>query len=131
MKLVEFTVAVESDCGLELVGVIWKKGGERTLESVADLVVRVPELGRCVAVEVGSIEENTWEDLRGVIMGERPARISRWYCRIVGYYSRVSNWNRSKVAELVDRQKGDYGVPAADDLGAAWVRAGSVPRSAP
>jgi ribonucleoside-triphosphate reductase len=30
--------------------------------------------------------------------------------RIVGYYSRISNWNKSKVGELNDRHKGDYGV---------------------
>ena len=28
--------------------------------------------------------------------------------RIVGYFSRVNNWNPSKLAELEDRQKGDY-----------------------
>lgn len=30
--------------------------------------------------------------------------------RIVGYYSKVHNWNRSKIGELRDRQKGDYGT---------------------
>lgn len=30
--------------------------------------------------------------------------------RIVGYYSRVQNWNKSKVGELRDRQKGQYGT---------------------
>lgn len=30
--------------------------------------------------------------------------------RIVGYYSRVTNWNRSKIGELRDRHKGNYGV---------------------
>ncbi|NOX97964.1 MAG: anaerobic ribonucleoside-triphosphate reductase [Nitrospirae bacterium] len=30
--------------------------------------------------------------------------------RIVGYFSRVSNWNRSKVGELNDRHKGDYTI---------------------
>ena len=30
--------------------------------------------------------------------------------RIVGYYSRVSNWNASKLGELKDRQKGRYVV---------------------
>lgn len=30
--------------------------------------------------------------------------------RIVGYYSRVSNWNKSKLGELKDRHKGSYGV---------------------
>lgn len=30
--------------------------------------------------------------------------------RIVGYYSRISNWNKSKIGELQDRHKGNYGV---------------------
>lgn len=30
--------------------------------------------------------------------------------RIVGYYSRISNWNKSKVGELADRHNGDYSV---------------------
>lgn len=28
--------------------------------------------------------------------------------RVVGYYSRVDNWNLSKIGELKDRQRGDY-----------------------
>lgn len=30
--------------------------------------------------------------------------------RIVGYYSRINNWNLSKRSELVDRHKGAYSV---------------------
>ncbi len=30
--------------------------------------------------------------------------------RIVGYYSRTSNWNKSKLGELKDRHRGDYSV---------------------
>jgi hypothetical protein len=30
--------------------------------------------------------------------------------RIVGYYSRVQNWNKSKIGELRDRQEGRYGT---------------------
>lgn len=30
--------------------------------------------------------------------------------RVVGYYSRVNNWNRSKLAELQDRQRGNYSL---------------------
>jgi anaerobic ribonucleoside-triphosphate reductase len=30
--------------------------------------------------------------------------------RIVGYFSRVDNWNKSKLGELADRHKGDYAV---------------------
>lgn len=30
--------------------------------------------------------------------------------RVVGYYSVIDNWNKGKVAELKDRQKGNYDV---------------------
>lgn len=33
--------------------------------------------------------------------------------RVVGYYSRVENWNKSKVGELKDRHRGNYGLPVA------------------
>jgi hypothetical protein len=29
---------------------------------------------------------------------------------VVGYYSRINNWNKSKSAEFKDRQKGDYAI---------------------
>ncbi|MEA3513893.1 MAG: anaerobic ribonucleoside-triphosphate reductase [Nanoarchaeota archaeon] len=28
--------------------------------------------------------------------------------RVVGYFSRIDNWNTGKKAELKDRQKGNY-----------------------
>jgi ribonucleoside-triphosphate reductase len=30
--------------------------------------------------------------------------------RIVGYYSRINNWNKSKLGELKDRHRGNYGL---------------------
>ncbi len=30
--------------------------------------------------------------------------------RVVGYFSRIENWNSSKRAEFKDRQKGDYHI---------------------
>jgi hypothetical protein len=30
--------------------------------------------------------------------------------RVVGYYSKINNWNTSKKAEFKDRQKGNYCV---------------------
>ena len=30
--------------------------------------------------------------------------------RIVGYYSRINNWNKSKIGELADRHKGNYSL---------------------
>jgi len=32
--------------------------------------------------------------------------------RVVGYYSVIDNWNKGKIGELKDRQKGKYDVPS-------------------
>ncbi|MBN1923878.1 MAG: hypothetical protein JW791_03915 [Nanoarchaeota archaeon] len=32
--------------------------------------------------------------------------------RVVGYFSKINDWNKSKSAEFKDRQKGNYKVPA-------------------
>ena len=33
--------------------------------------------------------------------------------RIVGYFSRIANWNKSKLGELKDRERGNYSVTGA------------------
>ncbi|MGR3177657.1 MAG: hypothetical protein ACUZ8E_06335 [Candidatus Anammoxibacter sp.] len=45
-----------------------------------------------------------------VIKGERSSIILNGVTRIVGYFSRVNNWNRSKIGELRDRRIGEYSV---------------------
>lgn len=45
-----------------------------------------------------------------IIQGERSPIILSGITRIVGYFSRVNNWNRSKIGELRDRRRGTYGV---------------------
>jgi len=45
-----------------------------------------------------------------VIESRRPSIVLRGVTRIVGYYSSVQNWNRSKVGELRDRAGGSYGL---------------------
>ncbi len=69
------------------------------------------ETGIKHAVSVPSILDHTWEELEGVLTGKREPRVMIHLTRIVGYYSRVQNWNRSKLAELKDRQAGQYSAP--------------------
>jgi len=52
-----------------------------------------------------------WDELEPVLLGRRLPQPLHFMARIVGYYSRVDQWNRSKLAELADRHKGNYGVP--------------------
>ena len=37
--------------------------------------------------------------------------------RIVGYFSRISNWNKSKLGELKDRHRGNYSLKVPSDPG--------------
>ncbi len=48
--------------------------------------------------------------------------------RIVGYFSRVDNWNKSKHGELKDRRKGNYSVITAPVAGRAGVPRGILAR---
>ena len=63
------------------------------------------------ALTIRTVLENTWEELEAVLLGKRTPKVMIHLTRIVGYYSRVQNWNRSKLAELKDRRRGQYAPP--------------------
>lgn len=50
------------------------------------------------------IESQDWNTLRKAIPSVYHVT------RIVGYLSRIENWNKSKLSELRDRGKGNYGI---------------------
>ncbi len=69
--------------------------------------VRSERLGTKAHFTSEAIENNDWPKLkRGVVQGKDLSHITR----VVGYYSKIENWNRSKVGELKDRHKGEYTV---------------------
>jgi hypothetical protein len=45
-----------------------------------------------------------------VIANERKGVVCEGVTRIVGYYSRINNWNKSKIGELRDRTQRHYGL---------------------
>jgi hypothetical protein len=63
---------------------------------------------RYVAIHAEDILVRKWSEIEDVLLGRRSPRILTFLARIVGYYSQVQNWNRSKLAELRDRHRGDY-----------------------
>ncbi len=73
---------------------------------------RIRDKGHEVTQELPGTEvsNQSWEDLELVLLGHRPAMIMRGITRVVGYYAQVRNFNKSKVAELADRGRGNYGV---------------------
>jgi hypothetical protein len=65
------------------------------------------------AVTIAALNDHSWSELEAVLTSQRSPRIMTHITRIVGYYSQLQNWNASKLAELRDRQNGNYGVPEA------------------
>ncbi|MHC4248866.1 MAG: hypothetical protein ACYS9X_07035 [Planctomycetota bacterium] len=102
----DFYEKVTSRDGMEWLGV---REGRSPGEDEA--LVRHTKTGVKHAVAVSSILEHSWQELEAVLTGRREARVMIHLTRIVGYYSRVQNWNRSKLAELKDRHEGVYAVP--------------------
>ena len=60
-------------------------------------------------VSVNAVYSYDWGNLKRVLDGGE-ARVLDQLARIVGYYSRTSNWNKSKLGELNDRRKGNYKI---------------------
>jgi hypothetical protein len=106
VQLDEFFWQVESDERLR--GVDLRKGDSPE----ADLVV-VEDLktGFKTSFAVPVILECSWADLRGMAAGHKEIDPLYHVSRIVGYYSRIENWNKSKRGELADRRAGDYSMP--------------------
>ena len=104
----EFYEKVTSHEDIEWLGVI-----EGRSPSEDEALVQHTETGIKHAVSVSSILSSPWKELEAVLTGRREPRVMIHLTRIVGYYSRVQNWNRSKLAELADRHAGTYGIPDA------------------
>ena len=93
-------------------------GAKTNDEGVDCAYVRCTSTGTKHEVPLTEIAKHDWETWEAVLLSQRDAKIMKHITRIVGYYSQVDNWNRSKLAELDDRHKGNYGVP---EQGAAPV----------
>jgi hypothetical protein len=76
-------------------------------------------------LEPATIRTHSWETLEAVLTGKRRPEVMNHITRIVGYYSHLRGWTRSKLAELRDRRNGEYAVPGA----LAHDHAGETPAS--
>jgi len=69
------------------------------------------DTGRFYAVDVNALKGDiTVKEFEEIVGGKREAVGLVTVSRIVGYYSYSINWNKSKLGELKDRRKGDYGI---------------------
>jgi hypothetical protein len=72
-------------------------------------------------INPSSILEAGWEQMEQVLTSKRRPEVMNRCARIIGYYSNMRNWNRSKIAEAHDRQQGNYGVDGdAIDRPVVW-----------
>ncbi len=125
--LYRFIEAVEHSSDLKLVG---------TAFPVKEEVFVIRDHSKAEGVEGAYVEVAIEEVVRkvtnaekaqefiSVIQNERKGVVLNGITRIVGYYSRVNNWNRSKVGELRDRAKGSYGLTGPSER---HGRAGKAP----
>lgn len=103
MRLIEFFYKVEEHPDLKGV-------------SINDKRVLVNHLPTNVTISMplSAIQGCSWKDLEDSFCGRRESQVLRHLTRVVGYYSRVENWNASKIGELKDRQKGNYVLPEGE-----------------
>ena len=105
MDLMGFFDAIEAHAELEGIGIDAecqdKRPGAMIRHTPTGLMTRIP---------VAAIEAADWGILEEVLVGKREPQVLQHMTRVVGYFSRVENWNKSKVGELHDRQKGNYAI---------------------
>lgn len=107
MELGEFYDKIESSGNFEGISIDSaeaKKPGVVIRDKASGLTTRLP---------VAAIEKAEWGVIEEVLSGKREPVVLQHMTRVVGYYSRIENWNKSKIGELKDRHKGDYSVACA------------------
>ena len=102
MNLPDFFNYVEAHPDLEGMGI-----GKDGMLSVRHL-----ESKMTTAIEYDAMKDLTWDVMLDIFTGKRDPEVIYHMTRVCGYYSRPQNWNKGKIGELADRQKGTYEVPA-------------------
>lgn len=108
-KLARFTEMIDSDAELEMYGIEYADDGDSIV--LHDTSKAEGESGVYIRVSVKEVLGKPLGCIMAVIKSERKPIVLEGVTRIVGYYSRTNNWNKSKVGELRDRARGDYGSP--------------------
>lgn len=116
-RILTFHDAVEMSASLEIIGT----DENREIFILRDLSKAEGVEGAFVEVTISEIVDKVTEFSKAqefikVIENKRTPIVLQGVTRIVGYYSRVNNWNKSKVGELRDRAKGDYGLTGKNAL---------------
>jgi hypothetical protein len=109
MELCAFFESVQTDPELKGIAICQGNGDGNGNGRPAFIVEHVPSRYQ-TRIPFSTVQQCDWRNLREVICGQREPNVLYQMARIVGYYSRVENWNRSKIGELNDRHRGNYKV---------------------
>ena len=116
-SLTIFVEAVELSSGLEIIGTALPNSEEVFV--IRDYSKTEGIEGAYVEVSIDEIVRKVTDKAQEfikVIQNDRKPIVLNGITRIVGYYSRVNNWNKSKVGELRDRANGSYGLTGKSPL---------------
>jgi hypothetical protein len=108
-KLTEFDKAIAESEILEIDGLSVDNKPCTELTQESRIKVLNHNMGDAFEVSVDAIVRQPLKDL---VLALETGLFHRLHgvTRIVGYYSRIQNWNSSKIGELQDRHKGQYSV---------------------
>ena len=108
-KIGEFVEKVEGSERFEVVGT----DKDDSVLVLSDTTKKDGIYGRYIEIGVKEVLTAPLKDIWDVIANNRKKLVCHGVTRIVGYYSRTHNWNKSKVGELrdriVSREHGGYG----------------------
>jgi hypothetical protein len=111
-KIGDFVEKVEGSERFEIAG-LDRVGEKDEVFVLSDTTKKDGIYGKYIEVGVEEILTAPLKDIWDVIANNRKKLVCHGVTRIVGYYSRTHNWNKSKVGELHDRIKsrefGGYG----------------------
>ena len=115
-SLTFFVEAIELSSDLEIIGTAFPSNDEEVFV-IRDYSKTEGIDGAYVEVSIEEIVQKVTDTDRAqefikVIQNDRKPIVLHGITRIVGYYSRVNNWNKSKVGELRDRAQRNYGLTA-------------------
>lgn len=74
-----------------------------------ELVIQNIKTSKKYLINIDKINEFDELNLNRILEGGDPQCIDG-ITRIVGYFSKTSNWNKSKIGELHDRREGNYKI---------------------
>ncbi len=120
-SLTIFVEAVELSSDLEIIGTAFPTGKDGEVFVVRDYSKTEGVEGAYVEVSIDEVirkvtDFDKAQEFVKVIQNNRASIVLNGITRIVGYYSRVNNWNKSKVGELRDRANGSYGLTGVNPL---------------